>query len=85
MFTATGDDWADRAAALSLHTRMFIDGSWEDGTAEPLAPISPRDGRALPPIAAASAADIDRAVRSARAAFDAGVWSRIAPGSAASC
>ncbi len=79
MFTATGDDWADRAAALSLHTRMFIDGSWEDGTAEPLAPISPRDGRALPPIAAASAADIDRAVRSARAAFDAGVWSRIAP------
>ena len=78
MFTATGDDWADRAAALSLHTRMFIDGSWEDGTAEPLAPISPRDGRALPRIAAASAADVDRAVRSARAAFDAGVWARLA-------
>ncbi|MEV8264396.1 aldehyde dehydrogenase family protein [Microbacterium sp. NPDC077057] len=79
MFTATGDDWADRAAALSLRTRMFIDGSWQAGTAEPLTPISPRDGRALPPIAAASADDIDRAVRSARAAFDSGVWSRIAP------
>lgn len=79
MFTATGDDWADRAATLTLRTRMFIDGAWEDGTAEPLAPVSPRDGRALPPIAAASDADVDRAVRSARAAFDSGVWSRIAP------
>lgn len=79
MFTATGDDWADRAASLSLHTRMFIDGAWVEGSAEPLAPVSPRDGRALPQITAASATDVDRAVRSARAAFDAGVWSRIAP------
>nr|WP_237682585.1 aldehyde dehydrogenase family protein [Microbacterium sp. B19(2022)] len=58
---------------------MFIDGAWEAGSAEPLTPVSPRDGRALPPITAASAADVDRAVRSARAAFDSGVWSRIAP------
>ena len=79
MFTATGDDWADRATALSLRTGMFIDGVWQDGTAEPLAPVSPRDGRSLPPVAAASPADVDRAVRSARAAFDSGVWSRIAP------
>lgn len=79
MFTATGDDWADRATALSLRTGMFIDGAWQDGTAEPLAPVSPRDGRSLPPVAAASPADVDRAVRSARAAFDSGVWSRIAP------
>lgn len=79
MFTATGDDWADRAATLSLRTRMFIDGAWEEGSAEPLAPVSPRDGRVLPQIAAASAADVDRAVRSARAAFDSGAWSRIAP------
>lgn len=79
MFTATGDDWADRAATLPLRTRMFIDGAWEEGSAEPLAPVSPRDGRALPQISAASAADVDRAVRSARTAFDSGVWSRIAP------
>jgi gamma-glutamyl-gamma-aminobutyraldehyde dehydrogenase len=58
---------------------MFIDGAWEEGSAEPLAPVSPRDGRALPKISAASAADVDRAVRSARTAFDSGVWSRIAP------
>ncbi|WEK61459.1 MAG: aldehyde dehydrogenase family protein [Candidatus Microbacterium colombiense] len=79
MFTATGDDWADRAATLRLRTRMFIDGSWEAGSAEPLAPTSPRDGRALPEISAASVSDVDRAVRSARRTFDSGVWSRIAP------
>lgn len=79
MFTATGDDWADRAATLPLRARMFIDGSWEEGSAEPLTLVSPRDGRSLPAITAASAADVDRAVRSARAAFDSGVWSRIAP------
>ncbi|MBS0022529.1 aldehyde dehydrogenase family protein [Microbacterium paraoxydans] len=79
MFTATGDDWAHRAATLTLRTRMFIDGAWEDGAAEPLAPVSPRDGRTLPTIAAASPADIDRAIRSARVAFDSGVWSRLAP------
>lgn len=79
MFTATGDDWADRAAALPLRTRMFIDGAWEEGSSEPLAPVSPRDGRMLPPVTAASVGDVDRAVRSARAAFDSGVWSRIAP------
>lgn len=79
MFTATGDDWADRAATLHLRTRMFIDGGWEAGSAEPLTPTSPRDGRILPEISAASVADVDRAVRSARQTFDSGVWSRIAP------
>ncbi|MHC9045472.1 aldehyde dehydrogenase family protein [Microbacterium saperdae] len=79
MFTATGDDWADRAATLRLRTRMFIDGAWEAGSGEPLTPTSPRDGRILPEIAAASDADVDRAVRSARRTFDSGAWSRIAP------
>ncbi|MFJ3473703.1 aldehyde dehydrogenase family protein [Microbacterium maritypicum] len=79
MFTATGDNWADRAATLPLRTRLFIDGAWEEGSAEPLTPVSPRDGRTLPPISAASVGDVDRAVRSARAAFDSGIWSRIAP------
>lgn len=79
MFTATGEDWADRAATLRLHTRMFIDGDWVEGSGEPLTPVSPRDGRTLPAISAASVADVDLAVRSARRAFDSGAWSRIAP------
>lgn len=79
MFTATGDDWAERAATLRLRTQMFVDGAWIEGSAEPLSPISPRDGRKLPVISAASAADVDRAVRSARRAFESGTWSRLAP------
>ena len=40
---------------------------------------SPIDGRLLTRIADASAADVDRAVASARRAFASGVWSRAAP------
>lgn len=79
MFTATGNDWAQRAAVLRLRTRMFIDGEWVDGSAEPLTPISPRDGRELPSISSASSQDIDHAVRSARRSFESGVWSGLAP------
>jgi hypothetical protein len=46
---------------------------------ESLDNLDPGTGRMLNTLPAGSAADIDRAVRSARAAFDAGVWSRIAP------
>lgn len=41
--------------------------------------ISPIDGRVIGSIADAGAADIDRAVAAARAAFDKGSWSRAAP------
>ena len=79
MFTATGDDWASRAERLRLRTEMFIGGDWIPGNAEPITPRSPRDGRVLPSIAAASAEDVDRAVRNARETFAAGAWSGLAP------
>lgn len=41
--------------------------------------VSPINGRTLCTLAAAGAGDVDRAVRSARAAFERGVWSRLAP------
>ena len=41
--------------------------------------ISPIDGKVFTSIARGSAADADRAVASARKAFDSGVWSRAAP------
>jgi gamma-glutamyl-gamma-aminobutyraldehyde dehydrogenase len=41
--------------------------------------ISPIDGRLLTTIADGDAADVDRAVRAARQAFDSGAWSRAAP------
>lgn len=79
MFTATGSDWAQRAEALDLRTSLLLDGGWVHGSAAPLTPVSPRDGRALPEVAAASASDVDAAVRSARTAFESGVWSQRAP------
>ncbi len=79
VFTATGNDWATRAETARLHTRMLVNGEWVEGSAEPLTPVSPRDGRALPQISAADASDVDAAVRSARAAFDSGAWSQRAP------
>ncbi|MGE0846722.1 MAG: aldehyde dehydrogenase [Flavobacteriaceae bacterium] len=41
--------------------------------------VSPVDGRVLARIPACGAEDVDRAVKAARAAFDNGVWSAIAP------
>ncbi len=58
-----------------LHAPLFIDGAWLDaeggGTIEVR---NPSDGSLLGTVAAASAADVDRAVRAADAAFDRAAW-----------
>ena len=59
--------------------KLFIGGQWQDGSSAPLAVTSPIDGSALTTLAGASAADVERAVASARAAFEDGRWSRAAP------
>jgi gamma-glutamyl-gamma-aminobutyraldehyde dehydrogenase len=59
--------------------RLLIDGTWADGQGGETPVISPIDGRLLTTIAAASADDVARATASARAAFDDGRWSRMAP------
>jgi gamma-glutamyl-gamma-aminobutyraldehyde dehydrogenase len=41
--------------------------------------VSPIDGKALTTMARGTAADVDAAVASARAAFESGIWSRMAP------
>lgn len=59
---------------------LFIDGNSVPARGEKtLNVISPIDGSALTTIAAASGEDVDRAVASARKAFDGGKWSRAAP------
>ncbi|HEV7249913.1 MAG TPA: aldehyde dehydrogenase [Shinella sp.] len=59
---------------------LFIDGGWTQplngGRLDVLSPI---DGKVLTTIADAGAEDVDRAVRTARAAFEKGAWSRMAP------
>ena len=59
---------------------LFIGGrSQPAATGRTLEVTSPIDGAKLTTIADGGAADIDRAVAAARAAFDRGVWSRAAP------
>jgi gamma-glutamyl-gamma-aminobutyraldehyde dehydrogenase len=59
---------------------LFVDGRWvaaaEGGV---LNSISPLNGKQLATLAAATAADVDRAVEAARRSFEKGVWSRAAP------
>ncbi|KAA3451766.1 aldehyde dehydrogenase [Mesorhizobium sp. SARCC-RB16n] len=59
---------------------LFIDGAQSEAASGASLPvISPIDGRAFASIADGNEADIDRAVRSARKAFEKGSWSRAAP------
>ncbi|MGW1876364.1 aldehyde dehydrogenase [Streptomyces sp. NPDC001975] len=74
------DDWLAAAGKLTFETRPFIDGAFTDATSgDSFASVSPRDGAVLAEVQAAGAADVDRAVRSARAAFEDGRWRDLAP------
>ncbi len=71
----TREGWSARAAALTIEGRAFIDGAYVaalDGAT--FAKISPIDGKAFAEVADCGAADVDRAVKAARAAFESGVW-----------
>lgn len=59
--------------------KLFIDGNWTDGSGEDMEVLSPIDGNVLTTLTRATASDVDRAVASARAAFEDGRWSRMAP------
>ena len=67
-----------RQAAVAPQ-KLFCDGAWQAAEGTPLEVVSPIDGSVLTTIETASAADVERAVASARAAFEDGRWSRLAP------
>lgn len=70
----------DRLASQPVpRGRLLIDGAWLDGQGDEIPVVSPIDGRTLTTLASASAQDVARATASARAAFDDGRWSRMAP------
>ncbi len=80
MTTLTLADWQQRARDLRIEGRAFIQGEYTaaaDGAQFDC--ISPIDGRLLAQVASCDQADAERAVTSARAAFDAGVWAQLAP------
>lgn len=59
--------------------KLLVGGTWQAGSGAPEPVFSPIDGQALTTIETATAADVERAVAAARAAFEAGRWSRAAP------
>jgi len=73
-------DWAQKAAGITLRTQAFIGGKTAAAASgATFATINPATGKSLADIASCDAEDVERAVRSARAAFESGVWSRMAP------
>jgi gamma-glutamyl-gamma-aminobutyraldehyde dehydrogenase len=71
----TREGWLARAATLKIEGRAFIDGAYvaaADGAT--FAKISPIDGKGIAEVADCGEKDIDRAVQSARKAFESGVW-----------
>jgi len=80
MTSPTHDDWRARAETLKIEGRAFIDGEYVDAASgKTFDNINPANGKVLGKVASCDAEDVDRAVRSARAAFESGVWSRMAP------
>ncbi|MEO5770753.1 MAG: aldehyde dehydrogenase, partial [Burkholderiaceae bacterium] len=68
-------DWHARAANASFDGRALIDGTrCEARGGETFVKHSPIDGRVLGPVARGREADVNAAVRSARAAFNDGRW-----------
>jgi aldehyde dehydrogenase (NAD+) len=55
---------------------MFVEGEFVDGTGEPLKTVNPATEEPLAEVGTASPADVDRAVRAARRAYDR-VWGRM--------
>jgi betaine-aldehyde dehydrogenase len=64
-----------------MHTKLFIDGQWQDsdGGAE-MAILNPATGKQIAAVPDGSRADVDRAVQAAKTAFYDGRWSRKTPG-----
>ena len=72
--------WHERAAALVIDGRAFINGErvWAI-SGQQFDDHSPIDGRLLGPVARCDAADVDAAVTAARIAFDDRRWAGMAP------
>jgi acyl-CoA reductase-like NAD-dependent aldehyde dehydrogenase len=76
----TASEWRERAAAVQPRNGIFIEGAWvdaADGSSFPT--VNPATGQTITEVASGGAEDIDRAVASARAAFEDGRWRDLTP------
>ncbi|MEO9338369.1 aldehyde dehydrogenase [Mesorhizobium sp. SB112] len=73
-------NWHQRAEQIKLPGKAFIDGAYvEAQSGETFDCVYPGSGKIIAKVAACGPADVDFAVKSARRAFESGVWSRAAP------
>lgn len=78
----THKDWQDTAGReiAAAETRLYIDGRFQDAKAGGrFETVNPANREVLAAMALADEQDVDKAVASARKAFQSGSWSRIAP------
>ncbi|HJR21875.1 MAG TPA: aldehyde dehydrogenase family protein, partial [Dongiaceae bacterium] len=71
--------WKDRGRSLSYRNQCFIGNRFVPAASgKTFTCTNPATGKPLTQVSAGDKEDVDRAVKAARAAFDKGVWSRIA-------
>lgn len=74
------NQWQALADQLRFEGRAYVNGAYQwAGSGETFPSVSPIDGRQLVQVASCDQADADQAVAVARAAFDSGSWSQLAP------
>ena len=80
MSQAVAPDWRQKASSLIYDGRAYVGAQRVEAlSGETFDVISPIDGKVVAQAARARAEDVDAAVKSARIAFDSGVWSRQSP------
>ncbi|HAK62883.1 MAG TPA: aldehyde dehydrogenase PuuC, partial [Alphaproteobacteria bacterium] len=80
MAAKTLEDWQKMRDGLSYRNQAFIDGKYVDAASgKTFDCTSPIDGRLLAKVAECDKEDVDRAVKAARKAFEAGKWSEASP------
>ena len=74
------ESWNDQARSLSYRNQAFIGGKFAASlTGKTFDCINPATGQVLTKVAACEQADVDAAVKAARAAFDKGTWANMPP------
>ncbi|QQS12943.1 MAG: aldehyde dehydrogenase [Rhodospirillales bacterium] len=74
------DDWKARATALDFRAQAFIGGKYVASVSgKTFDRVNPATGQVIAKVAECDAADVDLAVKAARAAFEKGTWANMPP------
>ena len=77
---STSINWQQRALDLKPQSQLFIDGKYDDAASgKVFENFSPSDGHLICNVASGDTEDINRAVASAKKAYDSGIWRDMNP------